>query len=176
MTAPSTAPGAGARQDPEVSLKLLKQRFLARLTALGIPEWELIVAPMRKPRRGVVGYYSHMSQFRSRPRIVVDVATIQGRYTSRSVGEEEILLTISHEYGHIMAEAIEHVNRVQSASERFKVPDWKLEFDGDEEEFAEDFARYCVTYDAHHEAFWDRFVPVYGAEAKRIFSVPETTE
>lgn len=176
MTIPTAAPSAAsARSSTEVSLKQLKQRFLARLSALGIPEWELIVAPMRKPRKGVVGYYSHMSQFRSKPRVVVNVADIQDCYISRGVVEEEILLTIAHEYGHLIAEALAHVNGGRWDCGHFTVPDWKVEFNGDEEEFAEDFARFCITYDAHHEAFWDQFVPVYGADVRRIFQVTETT-
>lgn len=177
MTTPTAAPAAASTRDnTEISLKQLKQRFLARLCALGIPEWELIVAPMRKPRKGVVGYYSNMSQFRSRPRVVVNVVDIQDRYISRGVVEEEILLTIAHEYGHIIAEAIAHVNRGQWDTGHFTVPDWKVEFAGDEEEFAEDFARFCITYDAHHEEFWDRFIPLYGADVRRIFQVTETTQ
>jgi hypothetical protein len=59
---------ATAAARPEAfSLKAAKQKFMDRLHSLGIPEWELIVAPMRKSRNGKpVGYYSHMSQFRSK--------------------------------------------------------------------------------------------------------------
>ena len=160
---------------PAFSLKAAKQKFIDRLHALGIPEWELIVAPMRKTRNGnPVGYYSHMSQFRSKARVVVDVAFIEDRYISKAVIEEEVLLTIAHEYGHIIAEAVAHVNRVATeASERFNVPDWKVEFNGDEEVFAEDFARFCITYDSMHEDFWDKFVPLYGVEFRRVFQVTE---
>jgi len=173
MTEKSTDRITRAPHPAEFSLKLAKAKFIARLHELGIPEWELIVATMRKPRKGVVGYYSNMSQFRSKPRVVVNVAEIQDRYISYGVIEEEVLLTIAHEYGHIIAEALAYVNGRDCGAGRFTVPDWKVEFNGDEEEFAEDFARFCITHDAHHEAFWDRFVPVYAADFRRVFEVTE---
>jgi hypothetical protein len=178
MTTPATriTPGVTAVARPKAfSLKTAKQRFMERLHALGIPESELIVAPMRKTRDGSpVGYYSHMSQFRSKARVVVDVAYIEDRFISKATIEEEMLLTIAHEYGHIIAEALAHVNRHATAvEERFAVPDWKSAFNDDEEVFAEDFARFCITYDALHEDFWDKFVPLYGLEFRRVFQVTE---
>lgn len=178
-SASSTNPKAGTNTKPKAfTLKVAKQRFLDRLHALGIPEWELIVAPMRKSRNGnPIGYYSYMSQFRSRPRMVVDFAYIEGRYLSQAVIEEEVLLTIAHEYGHIIAESLAHVNRTAAtAAERFDVPDWKTRFDGDEEEFAEDFARFCITDDSEEEGFWEKFVPQYGREFRRIFEVTEVAK
>lgn len=174
MTEKTTTPGANrARSTTTFSLKDAKAKFIARLHALNIPEWELIVAPMRKPRKGVVGYYSNMSQFRSRPRVVVNVAEIEDSYISRAVIEEEVLKTLAHEYGHIVAEALAHVNGRNWGGERFTVPDWKPEFNGDEEAFAEDFARFCITYDSLHENFWDKFIPVYAADFRRVFQVTE---
>lgn len=156
-----------------MELKQAKAVFLKKLAGFGIEETELIVAPMRKSRDGVVGYYSHMSQFRSRPRVVIDVAEIQANYMMQALVDEEVLLTLAHEYGHIIAEAIRELPRLSDGTDRFAVPDWPPVFDGDEEQFAEDFARYCVTYDARHEPFWEVFVPQYAQEFERIFTDTE---
>ncbi|KVP96417.1 hypothetical protein WJ97_11040 [Burkholderia ubonensis] len=170
MTVLEAAPATRAATKQLPLLKQAKKDFLSKLQKLGIEESELIVATMRKSRNGSpVGYYSRMSQFRSKARVVVDVEYIESCYISKLVAEEEVLKTIAHEYGHIMAEAIRHVNGLPEASGRFTVPDWKTEFGDDEEVFAEDFARFCVTYDAHHETFWDRFLPVYAADFSRLF-------
>lgn len=149
-------------------LKKAKAQFLAKLASFGLED-NIVVANLRKPRADAVGYYSSMSQFRSKPRIVVNVDFIEKAYISRRLMEEEILLTICHEWAHCAAEAIRVLPRITSGSDRFDVPVWQAVFANDEELFAEDFARYCVTYDSHQEAFWDVFIPRYVIEFKRVF-------
>lgn len=151
-----------------------KAQFMEKLAKHGLED-NIVVANVRKSKKNRVGYYSSMSQFRSKPRIVVDVPSIESHYEgSRMLVEEEILLTIAHEYGHVMAECIRELPRVSNGREAFKgLPDWKEEFDEDEEQFAEDFARFLVTYDALSESFWDQFMPLYAAEFKRIFICTE---
>lgn len=156
-------------------LKALKAQFLEKLAKHGLAD-SIVVAGVRKSKKSRVGYYSRMSQFRGKPRIVVDVESIRTHYAggSQHLVDEELLLTISHEYGHVMAECIRELPRVSGGREAFQgLPDWKAEFDGDEERFAEDFARFLVTYDALSESFWDKFMPVYVAEFKRIFITTE---
>lgn len=163
-------------------VKDAKERLLTFLSRNGINEaGNLIVACIRKSRGGLVGYYSNLSQFRGgRARIVVDVDSIKNGMAgcSKILVDEEILKTVAHEYGHVIAEAIREVPRL-SGGDRFNVPDWKPVFGNDEERFAEDFASLVVEYTSAHEIFWGEFLPAYAAELKRLFvsdeDEPEST-
>ena len=142
---------------------------LTKLAAFGITEdGTLVVANVRKTKPGRVGYYSHMSQFRSRARIVVDVAAIQAELPPYLV-VDEVLKTIAHEYGHIIAEAIREIPRLSNGADRIAVPDWTAQFP-DEEDFAEDLARFLVSYDSQKEHFWEPFLRAYGAECARLYA------
>lgn len=162
-------------------LKKVKLKLLAFLDEQGIDEsGSLIVASVRQSRDGRVGYYSSMSQFRGRARIVVDHTAIRSYYESsgkgnrESVIQDEIFRTVAHEYGHIIAEAIRVHNRMPEQY-HFDVPDWHVEFD-DEEDFAEDFAVMVVDCRSSHEEFWERFLPLYAKEFNRLFVDDEQTD
>jgi hypothetical protein len=160
--------------DSKDAVATAKQALLKRLAELGVDETgNLIVASVRKSRPGLVGYYSHMSQFRGRARIVVDPQNIaEGLREMDDCAPSdvevarEIFKTIAHEYGHIIAEAIRELPRMGGT---FNVPDWKSTFDADEEEFAEDFARLMALQHCSFD-FWDTFMPQYAAEFDRLFS------
>ncbi|GBG14466.1 uncharacterized protein NMK_2065 [Novimethylophilus kurashikiensis] len=150
-------------------LPRLKKQFLAKLATFGLED-NIIVAKVRKSKPGRVAYYCGMSQFRNKPRLVIDVEAIAAEYVSAALIEEEVLMSISHEYGHCIAECIRETPRISRGGDVFiGLPDWKPVFDSDEEYFAEDFARFMVTYDARQEPFWDDFMPKYIAEFKRIY-------
>lgn len=170
-------------------LRVARQWLLESLRPWGVEEHgHLVVAGPRSVRdeRGArrqrlrlgdcIGYYSAMSQYRSRIRIVVVVASIRRELGNPFAFEDdfngierEIERTVAHEYGHVMAEAV----RVEGErGNRWNVPEWPSSFDGDEEAFAEDFARY-LTGDANSEkAFWADFMSRYGHEWRRTFCEP----
>lgn len=143
-----------------------RTELLQRLHQMGIPESELIVARVRQPKRhqGVVGYYSNMSQFRSKARIVVHITAIRAEVPEHDV-YAEVLKTIAHEYGHIIAEMIRHMAK----HDPMKVPCWKGCFQADEELFAEDFARHLVGDLREEPQFWEQFIPELAAEYRRVF-------
>ncbi|WP_434716057.1 hypothetical protein [Paraburkholderia sp. A3RO-2L] len=155
-------------------LKQAKQRFQSILGNYGLVDNDLVCAIPRKSKPNVVGYYSHMSQFRSRARIVVDVAAIEAEFPDDALGaSEQVHMTLAHEYGHVIAECIRFM---ESQGASFTAPTWRDEFENDEEEFAEDFARFCITKTAYHAAFWQRFIPAYVSDFNRLFSVSPEQE
>jgi hypothetical protein len=143
-------------------LRAAKETLLDELLRHGRDErGNLIVARMRKPRAGVLGYYCGLSQFRGGTRLVVDIGAIAEALgmgeTCPSEIADEIVMTLAHEYGHAVAELIEHAPRILG---RFlAVPDWKQAF-GDEEELAEDLARMICGRNCER-GFWDVFIPAY---------------
>lgn len=153
-----------------MTLKASGEAFVAKLSDLfGLVEKNLQVVKLRGAKRSpkVIGYYSKMSQFRSRCRVYVNSAYIESCYLSPSLAEEEIRKTIAFGYATSMLEAIEHL---ASDSDPMDVPDWQPEFAGNKDAFAEDFARLCVTFDALHESFWEPFMVAYAREYHRIFA------
>lgn len=165
----------GASQPPKFAdqvsidralVKNVRSELLRRLHGMGIPETEIIVARVRQPKRhkGVVGYYSRMSQFRSRARIVVHVEAIREGSHPDDV-YDEVLKTAAHEYGHVIAEMIRHMEM----HDPMQVPCWKDAFYDDEELFAEDFARHLVGELREEPEFWDRFIPLLSSEYSRVF-------
>jgi len=165
-------------------VKAVKIVFLDALKEHGIDEkGQLILAAVRKSRkiRGeyVLGYYSYMTQFRGRARIVIDPVAIRTELAPALCGKtltlainEQVFMTAAHEYGHIIAEFIRVTERglVGQAIIKVDVPDWTLSFT-DEEEFAEDFARYLAKdVGLCEDEFWKEFLPKYASEIERIYS------
>lgn len=151
-------------------LKSSAEGFLATLSRLfGLVESDLQVIKLRGSKRkaDTVGYYSKMSQFRTRCRVYVNVDYIAGCYMSASLAEEEIRKTIAYGYAMSMLEAIK---TLKGGPDEMSVPDWSVEFAADDNLFAEDFARLCVTFDALNESFWDSFMVAYSREYHRVFS------
>lgn len=152
----------------------MKRKLLSRLKELGIQESELIVACVRKHRPNQVGYYSHLSQFRGRARIVVDATYILGHYLDLEDARLEVYRTIAHEYGHIMAEAIRELPRMGDGTSVFALPAWQLTFNSDEELFAESFADFCCEPELCGKIkFWETYMPLFSSEFMRLFGVPE---
>lgn len=157
-----------------MTLKASGDAFVAKLSDLfGLVETDLQVVKLRGAKRGpkIVGYYSKMSQFRSRCRVYVNSDYIESCYLSPGLAEEEIRKTIAYGYATSMLEAIE---QLACEDDPMVVPDWRPEFDSDKDAFAEDFAKLCVTFDALHESFWDSFMVAYAREYHRVFK-SETT-
>lgn len=144
--------------DNKAIIRNAKSRLIGELKKFQIDEdGNLIVAEVRKSRKGIVGYYSYMSQFRGRARIVVDVNEIRSAIMHEAEVERQVYKTIAHEYGHVLAEFIAfHAHRGRPLD----VPDWRDVFGGDEEEFAEDFARFIcgagLTETQFHQALLTR--------------------
>ncbi len=156
------------------TLKESADAFVAKLSDLfGLVENDLQVLPVRGSKQGpkTVGYYSKMSQFRSRCRVYVNVTYIESCYMHSSDADEEVRKTIAFGYAASMLEAIEHLAK---EGDPMVVPDWKVAFDGDTNLFAEDFARLCVTFDACQETFWERFMLNYAREYRRVFAVSDS--
>jgi hypothetical protein len=151
-------------------LKKAKSQLLSALNSYGIDEeTNLIVANIRKIRKNTLGYYANMSQFRGRARIVVDANAIRSLLAEADGGiepqdwmvEAEVLKTIAHEYGHIMAEAMRVSKKCDSP---FNVPCWEAEFYDEE-----DFARMLIEDEASHSIWWISFMPQYAKEFNRLF-------
>lgn len=157
-----------------MSLKDSKDAFLAQLCTLyGLIEQDLQVLPLRsKKEPKVVGYYQKMSQFRSNSKVIVRVHYdyIRACGLLPWEAEDEVRKTIANCYAHSMLEAIA---RLAAVGQPMGVPAWQAEFNGDANEFAEDFARLCITYDSFHEVFWERFMVDYAREHRRLFVTPE---
>ena len=153
-------------------MKLIKPAKLvlkAKLEALGIIDDDLLIVSMRKSRSGNIGYYSTKSQFRGKARIVVDSKFIRDQYMYESDAQEEVLKTIVVLYAHIIVELIDCLTENQQGNpDKFKVPDWRITFNGDISEFSEDLGRYLVTFDAKNEDFWEVFLYHYAAEFNRL--------
>lgn len=151
------------------TLKESADAFLAQLSYLfGLVENDLQVITLKgaKNRARTVGYYSRMSQFRTRCRVYVNVGYIREQYLYESDSDEEIRKTIAHGYAMSMLEAIKHVS---GSPNQIEVPEWRTVFKDNEDDFAEDFARLCITHDAHQKAFWDEFMLAYAREHRRLF-------
>ena len=177
-----------ARVDPwaQKVAKAAKIVFLAALKEHGIDEkGQLILAAVRKSRkvRGeyVLGYYSYMTQFRGRARIVVDPVAIRSELAPSLCGKaltlainEQVLMTAAHEYGHVIAEFLRVTKRGALSNiwpcAKIDVPDWTLSFT-DEEDFAEDFAQYLTkSGDFYNDEFWDTFLPKYVSAVAPMYS------
>lgn len=150
-----------------------RQKLLAHLNRYGIIEPKLRVYRLRSHRPHRLGHYTSLSQFhRMGPRINVDPGNIW-RYLAeddnadRQTLTAQVEATVFHEYGHVIAECIRICRQF---NEPLKLRAWQPQFDSDEEEFAEDFARHLA--DSHSQAeFWERFLPSYGkATAKRFYA------
>lgn len=182
---------ASMKEDDRKYVRDARGWLLGALLRWGVDEsGHLIVATPRATRgkrgakhqrgrlRGCVGYYSSLSQYRSRIRIVVIVKNVR-RGIEELTGQEaesdrlieEIKRTVAHEYAHAMAEAI----KVEAdEGNPLNVPGWRSRFDGDEEEFAEDFARFLTGSADCDASFWDEFMPRYGREWLRTFARQES--
>lgn len=145
-----------------------KASLLAKLEKHGLRD-NIFVGVIRATRKNRVGYYNSLSQFRSIPRLMVDIKAIAESCGSLPYIEEQVDMTLAHEYGHVMAECIRCLPRYNQGQGFVGLPDWNVVFDQDEEAFAEDFARFLVTYDALEEPFWDAFMTAYVGEFNRIF-------
>ena len=179
-----------AKVDPwaQKIVKAAKIVFLAALNKHGIDEkGQLILAAVRKSRKikgeYVIGYYSYMTQFRGRARIVIDPVAIRNELSPILCGKaltlainEQVLMTAAHEYGHIIAEFLRVTERGTLSKVwpcvKIDVPDWTLSFT-DEEDFAEDFAQYVTKSSALcNDEFWNTFLPKY-ASAVVLMYPPE---
>ncbi|TXG96156.1 MAG: hypothetical protein E6R08_10310 [Nevskiaceae bacterium] len=156
------------------SLKAAKARLVQAMLPYGLDVTDdVTVARPRKGRPGVVGYYARMSQFRSRARIVVDAIAI--RQGLEEIGQDdedfeaevrhEIQVTVGHEYGHSVAEALRFLTYIDRS---LSVPDWRRHFGDDEEAMAESLG--CLlagTPRSEDSAFWSDFLPQFGTEMAR---------
>lgn len=151
-------------------VKEIKSKLLDRLLELDIVESDLIVATVRKHRPNLVGYYSNMSQFRGKARIVVDADHILDHYFDAADARLEIYRTIAHEYGHMIAEAIRETPRLSNYTDAFDVPPWQQTFEN-EELFAESFADFCCEpEECNKNEFWVPFMAAYSLEFDRLFA------
>lgn len=175
--------------EERVQLRAARGWLLGEMQRWGVDErGHLIVAGPRVTRDergarrqrerlgGCVGYYSAMSQYRSRIRIVVIVDNVRSGIERSATPEDagarlaaQVERTLAHEYGHVMAEAI----KVEAARGNvWNVPSWGSRFDDDEEEFAEDFARFLTGSADCDATFWEAFMPRYASEWLRTFAGP----
>lgn len=92
-------------------LKDLKSDLLNLLYEKGIPEFNITVKEYKNNKKGFLGAYSSMSQFRSKPLIRLDVQVHtetlheMGEYTDYNL-KKHVMETLAHEYGHVVEEFI----------------------------------------------------------------------
>jgi hypothetical protein len=147
-----------------------KEWLLKELAARGIHERaeDLMVCGVRKSRPHRVGYYGHMSQFRTRARIAVDVQIIRDAVEAQWETVHQVRMTCAHEYAHMLAEML-RVMKAESQVFSALEAQWKAEFAENEEAFAEDLARYVVMSMDVEWSGWPRFLKEAGLELQRAF-------
>lgn len=155
----------GRKNSERDVLRESKVWLLQALARLGVEEEpsQLTVCRVRKSRPSRVGYYSHMSQFCGRARIVIDVESIRREMPTEPEAVIQVRMTCAHEYGHMVAEMLRWM---KNESESFKELDarWKSAFDEDEEAFAEDLARELVRPEMASWMGWQAFMAEFGKE------------
>lgn len=111
-------------------------------------------------KNGIFGLYQIGSQFKGRLKVWVNLNAINKQYKKHEDALRQLELTIAHELGHSLVDAIGHY----SEFDPFDVPDWHEIFTGDEELFVELFAMYLIEGDLEHAMFFDEFIPLLADE------------
>lgn len=142
-----------------------KVKILKLLKKLGFEKFPNFTIKVMTPpcKRGVFGLYQIGSQFEGRLKIWVNLNAINKQYKKHEDALRQLELTVAHELGHSIVDAIEYYRD----SDPFIVPDWYEVFNGDEELFVELFAMYLIEGDLGHAMFFDEFIPLLAYEYNR---------